>query len=156
MGVETSRRTSMAIDGLFLTRGFLKIAVLGKDAVYVHRYMASTLPADGLTFPERIAWNEPGTESDTIDFFRFQRFFGVDGDLDDDVGDQRLRNETEIARQNDRLSAQHAETMKKVVADVTDATFGGVFSDTQRSAIEMPWVQDTLKDPKVKAALALM
>merc|ERR1711879_611111 len=33
--VETSRRTSMAIDSLLLPHGFLKVAVLGKDAIYV-------------------------------------------------------------------------------------------------------------------------
>merc|ERR1719253_1766806 len=50
--VETSRRTSMAIDGLFLTNGFFKIAVLGKDAVYLHRSVMASLPTDGLTFPD--------------------------------------------------------------------------------------------------------
>lgn len=154
--VEVSRRTSMAIDGLFLTKGFLKIAVLGKDAVYLHRDMAGALPAGGLVYPERIAWNEPGTDSDTIDFLRFQRFFGVEGDLDDEIGDQRLLNETEVARQHERTNAAQAEAMQKLVADATGAAFGGVLSESQRVAMEEPWVQETLKDPKVKFALALM
>merc|ERR1719263_2290012 len=118
--------------------------------------MAQALPMDGLVFPDRIAWNEPGTDADTIDFFRFQRYFGVEGDLDDDVGDQRLENETELARQADRMSAQHAESVKKLVAEAKGATLGGIFSESQRSALEKPEVQETMRDPRVKAALALM
>ncbi|CAE8694452.1 unnamed protein product [Polarella glacialis] len=112
--VETSRRTAMAvaIDGLLLPQGFVKIAVLGKDAVYVSREAMADLPAR-LQLPQKINWNEPGSDSDTIEYTRFQRLFGAEGDLDVDVGDQRLLNETEIARQWARTEAANDESLKE-------------------------------------------
>merc|ERR1712032_937584 len=154
--VETSRRTSMAIDGLLLPHGFHKIALLGKDAVYVHQKRTSALPHDGPLLPNRIVWNEPGTESDTIEYLRFQRLFGVDGDLDVDVGDQRLQNETELARQAERLEASQTEKLSKVMEAAQYAAVGGVFDEDQRKAMEQPWAQQAFKDPKVKSALSLL
>jgi len=154
--VETSRRTSMAIDGLLLPHGFHKIALLGKDAVYVHRKRSWVLPDDGPLLPNRIVWNEPGTESDTIEYLRFQRLFGVDGDLDVDVGDQRLQNETELSRQAERLEASNAQKLSKVIQDAQYAAVGGFFDESQREAMEQPWAQDAFKDPKVKSTLPLL
>lgn len=156
MVIETSRRTSMAIDGLLLPRGFLKVAVLGKDAIYVHQGIASMLRPMGPILPQRIQWNEPGTDEDSIEYMRFQRLFGVEGDLDVEVGDQRLQNETELARQRDRLDAQHNTSMAEVRKNAEHAAVGGLFSESRRKAMEQPWVQDTLKDPQVKAAFALL
>mmetsp|Transcript_96303 Transcript_96303/g.272259 ORF Transcript_96303/g.272259 Transcript_96303/m.272259 type:complete len:694 (-) Transcript_96303:26-2107(-) len=154
--VETSRRTSMAIDGLLLPRGFLKVAVLGKDAVYVSRVRAGALPPRGAIVPERILWNEPGSESDTIEYMRFQRLFGVDGDLDVDVGDQRLQNETELERQAERLSARNEANMVEVLNAARQATVGGVLTDAKRIRMEDPDVQQALRDPKVKTAMAML
>ena len=89
--VETSRRTSMALDSLFLPQGFVKVAVLGKDAIYLSLSQLKTYPISGqLLLPKAIFWNEPGSDSEFTDYVRFQRFFGLDGDLDEDVGDQRF------------------------------------------------------------------
>ncbi|CAK0796763.1 unnamed protein product [Prorocentrum cordatum] len=103
--VETSRRTSMAVDGLLLPMGFLKVAVLGKDAVYVHHRWISEMPSGGPLLPARIQWSEPGSDADSTDYLRFQRLFGVDGDLDEEVGDGRLQNETELALVQERQEA---------------------------------------------------
>mmetsp|Transcript_13065 Transcript_13065/g.32614 ORF Transcript_13065/g.32614 Transcript_13065/m.32614 type:complete len:713 (+) Transcript_13065:55-2193(+) len=154
--VEVSRRTSMAIDSLLLPKGFVKIAVLGKDAVYLAPSMLPGLPPEGLKLPRRIQWNEPGTEEDTIDYFRFQRFFGVEGDLDDDVGDQRLQNETELVRQSNRTEAKHNASILSLVKAAESATFGGVLTEGERKALEIPWVQDVMRDSQVKAALATL
>ncbi|CAE8592319.1 unnamed protein product [Polarella glacialis] len=110
-GVETSRRKAMATEGLLLPQGFVKIAVLGKDAVYVSRAAMADLPAR-LQLPQNINWNEPGSDSDTIEYMRFQRLFCAEGDLDVDVGDQRLLNETEITRQWARTEAANDESLK--------------------------------------------
>eukprot|EP00929_Paragymnodinium_shiwhaense_P007134 TRINITY_DN111081_c0_g1_i1.p1 TRINITY_DN111081_c0_g1~~TRINITY_DN111081_c0_g1_i1.p1 ORF type:complete len:645 (+),score=104.72 TRINITY_DN111081_c0_g1_i1:184-2118(+) len=151
--IETSRRSSMAIDGLLLTNGFLKIAVLGKDAVYLSRAQAEKLPAQ-LRLPKRIAWNEPGSDADTIDYKRFQRMFGTDGDLDVDVGDQRLLNETEVQRQADRLARQQEADAKRIEVAAEGSAMGGVMSEKQLSLMEQEWVQDYLRNAKVKAAIA--
>eukprot|EP00927_Polykrikos_kofoidii_P067393 TRINITY_DN62886_c0_g1_i1.p1 TRINITY_DN62886_c0_g1~~TRINITY_DN62886_c0_g1_i1.p1 ORF type:complete len:686 (-),score=106.81 TRINITY_DN62886_c0_g1_i1:373-2430(-) len=154
--VETSRRTSMAIDGLLLTRGFIKIAVLGKDAVYVSHAQAKLLPEDGLRLPESIQWNEPGSDSDFIDYMRFQRFFGIDGDLDVDVGDQRLQNETELERQSERLEEKNKEALADVERASQGAILGGFMSEKQRERLEDDRVKDILRDAKVKQALAIL
>mmetsp|Transcript_89799 Transcript_89799/g.228432 ORF Transcript_89799/g.228432 Transcript_89799/m.228432 type:complete len:275 (+) Transcript_89799:1-825(+) len=153
--VEVSRKTCMAIDSLLLPAGFVKIAVLGKDAVYVSRAMLASLPAK-LQLPGRIQWNEPGTDEDSIEYRRFQRFFGVEGNLDDDVGDQRLLNETELERQGLRTEAKHNASIASLVQAASESLFGGVLSDREREAMEIPWVQDAMKDSQVKAALALL
>merc|ERR1712187_518165 len=106
--------------------------------------------------PKSIAWNEPGTDTDTIEYMRFQRYFGVEGDLDVDVGDQRLLNETELARQNERQEAKHKADMVEVTARAREAPVGGLLSNRQRTAMEQPWVQDTLRDAQVKNAMALL
>lgn len=154
--VETSRRTSMAIDGLLLPHGFVKIAVLGKDAVYVSLSQAALLPTDRLKLPNRIAWNEPGTEADTIEYMRFQRYFGVEGDLDVDVGDQRLLNETEMDRQRERTEKDHANNAIKLKQQAQKATIGGEMSEKQRQVMEEPWVQEALRDPQVKEAILFL
>lgn len=118
--------------------------------------MVSALPPDGLIFPDRIYWNEPGTDEDTIDYMRFQRFFGVDGALDDDVGDQRLNNETELERQHNRTEAQHNASIAELVKAAESAAVGGVLSESERRAMELPWVQDIMRDAQVKAALDLL
>ncbi|CAE7447699.1 HERC1 [Symbiodinium natans] len=85
--VETSRRTSMAVDSLLLPLGFVKVAILGKDAVYLSHLQMTSFPSGGsLQLPEQIAWNAPGSEADTIEYRRFQRMFGLDADLDVDRG----------------------------------------------------------------------
>ncbi|CAK0864286.1 unnamed protein product, partial [Prorocentrum cordatum] len=158
--VETSRRTTMALDSLLLPRGFLKVAVLGKDAVYVSQALAPALRPEGPALPARIAWNEPGSdEDDTTEYMRFQRFFGVDGDLDDEdqrVGDQRLHNESELERQRERFDARKAADAERLVEAARGAAVGGVLSEGERAALEEPWVQSALRDPEVKAALALL
>lgn len=154
--VETSRTTSMAIDGLLLTQGFLKIAVLGKDAVYVHHSIAPSLPQTGQVLPQRIQWNEPGSDSDTIDYKRFQRLFGAEGDLDVDVGDQRLLNETELARQAARQEDKDAAAKAEIIDKAQDASIGGIFGDDRKKVMESEWVQEYLKEPKVKAALKML
>jgi len=154
--IETSRRTSMGIDSLLLPGGLLKVAVLGKDAVYVSRPQASALPPTGPVLPDRIHWNEPGTDEDTTAYRRFQRLFGVEGDLDVDVGDQRLQNETELARQQARLDAANAVNAEKVLQRAQAATVGGLISAEQRQTLELPWVKDAMREPAVKSSLALL
>jgi len=139
-----------------LPRGFIKIAVLGKDAVYISRAMAGVLPPGGPVLPLRIEWNEPGTNEDTIEYIRFQRYFGVDGDLDVEVGDQRLHNETELARQAERMEASQTAFMEEIKKVARNSVIGGMLTDRQRQAMEEPWVQDALKDPQVKNALTLL
>eukprot|EP00747_Dinoflagellata_sp_TGD_P211835 gnl/TRDRNA2_/TRDRNA2_85015_c0_seq1.p1 gnl/TRDRNA2_/TRDRNA2_85015_c0~~gnl/TRDRNA2_/TRDRNA2_85015_c0_seq1.p1 ORF type:complete len:659 (-),score=110.96 gnl/TRDRNA2_/TRDRNA2_85015_c0_seq1:42-2018(-) len=153
---ETSRRTNMAIDGLLLPYGFLKVAQLGKDAVYVHHRSIASLPSNGPLLPSKIAWNEPGTDADTIEYLRFQRLFGVEGDLDVDVGDQRLQNETELLRQAERLDADHNRTRAKVLEAAKEASVGGHLSEEAKSATSQPWIQEILRMPKVKVALSLV
>ena len=66
--VETSRRTSMALDSLFLPQGFVKVAVLGKDAIYLSTSQLKTYPITGqLHLPTAIYWNEPGSDSEFTD-----------------------------------------------------------------------------------------
>lgn len=154
--VETSRRTSAAVDSLLLPRGFIKIAVLGKDAVYVSQSMARSLPPEGPLLPDRIQWNEPGTDEDSTEYTRFQRYFGVDGDLDVEVGDQRLLNETELARQAQRTEAHHNASMEEVKRAARNSIVGGLLSERQRQAMEEPWVQDAMRDLQVKNALSLL
>lgn len=154
--VEVSRRTAMAIDSLLLPRGFLKVAVLGKDAVYVVRALANALPPEGPKLPDRIQWNEPGTDEDSIEYIRFQRYFGVDGDLDEDVGDQRLENETEMERQSNRTEAQHNASLAELIRQAEGAAVGGVLSEREQKALELEWVQDVIRDGQVKAALDLL
>merc|ERR1712048_1404053 len=103
-----------------------------------------------------IMWNEPGSDEDTIDYIRFQRLFGVNGDLDVDVGDQRLQNETELERQSERLQAHHEEAKRKIISAAKEAVLGGVMSAEQREKMELPWVQEFLRDTKVKAATAVL
>ncbi|CAJ1376995.1 unnamed protein product [Effrenium voratum] len=153
--VETSRRTSMAIDSLLLPAGFVKVAVLGKDAVYVSRAQLASLP-ERLKLPETIMWNEPGSDSDTIEYRRFQRLFGVDGDLDLDVGDQRLLNETELERQAERQEAKEKARMRASLKLATSAYVGGVLSEKQKLLLEDEAVQELLEDAQVKRALILM
>lgn len=153
--VETSRETAMAIDSLFLPEGFLKVAVLGKDAVYLSRSQASALPVKP-ELPETIAWNEPGTDNDYIEYRRFQRLFGVDGDLDVDVGDQRLLNETELDRQQARLDAAQAEIMEEVVKAAEGAAIGGKMSEEQLRTLEEPWVKEALRDQRVKDIVSIL
>ncbi|CAE8597120.1 unnamed protein product [Polarella glacialis] len=153
--VETSRRTAMAIDGLLLPQGFVKIAVLGKDAVYVSREAMAVLPAR-LRLPQKINWNEPGSDSDTIEYMRFQRLFGAEGDLDVDVGDQRLLNETEIARQWARTEAANDESLKEIMKLASESAIGGMLSDKQKETMEREDMQAILRDAEVKAALNIL
>lgn len=152
--VETSRRTSMAIDSLLLPRGYLKVAVLGKDAVYVARSMVDRLPTEGLTLPRQIQWNEPGSESDFTEYMRFQRFFGVEGDLDDDVGDQRLLNETELERQSQRTDAMLEANRVELVARARHGNLG-ILNHKKKESLANPRVQELLRDVEVKQALVL-
>jgi len=154
--VEVSRKTCMAVDSLLLPRGFIKVAVLGKDAVYAKPSLLQALPAGGVRLPKRIQWNEPGTDDDSIDYVRFQRHFGVDNNLDDDVGDQRLSNETELVRQGLRTEAKHNASIASLVEAASMSSFGGILTEQERKALEIPWVQDAMKDAEVKAALALL
>eukprot|EP00405_Crypthecodinium_cohnii_P009379 CAMPEP_0206435098 /NCGR_PEP_ID=MMETSP0324_2-20121206/9620_1 /ASSEMBLY_ACC=CAM_ASM_000836 /TAXON_ID=2866 /ORGANISM="Crypthecodinium cohnii, Strain Seligo" /LENGTH=641 /DNA_ID=CAMNT_0053901877 /DNA_START=140 /DNA_END=2065 /DNA_ORIENTATION=+ len=151
--VEVSRHSCMAVDSLLLPAGFVKVAVIGKDAVYVSRSWHNRLP-ESLILPHMIQWNEPGTDEDQIEYLRFQRYFGVEGNLDDDVGDQRLLNATELERQNQRAEAHNNQSLAKLVAAASKSLFGGVLSERERAAMEIPWVQEALKDHEVKAALA--
>eukprot|EP00929_Paragymnodinium_shiwhaense_P053777 TRINITY_DN26949_c0_g1_i1.p1 TRINITY_DN26949_c0_g1~~TRINITY_DN26949_c0_g1_i1.p1 ORF type:complete len:550 (+),score=79.70 TRINITY_DN26949_c0_g1_i1:75-1724(+) len=77
--VETSRRSAMAIDSILLPRGFVQVAILGKDAVYVSRLQLRSMPLEGLTLPENISWNEPG--SDRL-LFSFSGMCRCDVELD--------------------------------------------------------------------------
>jgi len=147
------RQTSMAVDSLLLPQGFLKIAVLGKDAIYVHRSSISMLASE-LKLPEHIKWNPPGTDSEFVEYRRFQRLFGVDGDLDADIGDQR--DDAELARQWDRLVNSTKEKNSELLERARHATVGGVLSESQRLAMELPWVQELFKDGDVKDALQLL
>jgi len=154
--VETSRSTATGMDSLLLPHGYMKVAVLGKDAVYVHHSVAAQLPPQGPILPERINWNEPGSDEDTIDYIRFQRLFGVEGDLDVDVGDQRLLNESEIDRQSARQEAKDKASVAAVMESAADAAVGGVYSDDQQQAMELEWVQAYLREPKVRTAMKLL
>ncbi|CAK9038644.1 Hypothetical protein (Fragment) [Durusdinium trenchii] len=145
----------MAMDSLLLPLGFAKVAVLGKDAVYVNREQLSLMPKT-LKLPETINWNEPGSDSDTIEYLRFQRLFGLEGDLDVDVGDQRLLNETELARQAERQGAKENRTVSEALKAVRAAYVGGVVSEEQKVLLEDKKVQRVFEDPQVKRALILM
>eukprot|EP00933_Yihiella_yeosuensis_P000675 TRINITY_DN10107_c0_g1_i1.p1 TRINITY_DN10107_c0_g1~~TRINITY_DN10107_c0_g1_i1.p1 ORF type:complete len:201 (-),score=43.91 TRINITY_DN10107_c0_g1_i1:125-727(-) len=146
----------MAIDSLLLPEGFVKLAVLGKDAVYVSLDQVRELPEGLMDLPKRILWNEPGSESETIEYRRFQRFFGIDGDLDVDVGDQRLLNETELARQWNRTDAKYNASLAEVMQVATTAAVGGVLSKEQQEVFEQPWVQEILSDSEVRRAMNTM
>jgi len=153
--IETSRRTSMAIDGLLLPFGFIKIAVLGKDAVYVSRTQVDSLPSSPV-LPERIMWNEPGTDEEWTEYFRFQRLFGVTGDLDVDVGDQRLLNETELERQAQRLDVKQNASRDSLLSAAREASLGGILTEDQREKMQRPEIQEALRDNQVKAATAVL
>lgn len=146
--VEVSRRSAMAIDSLLLPRGFVKAAVLGKDAVYVKAALAGLL-ASGVRLPDRIAWNEPGTEEETTPYQRFQSLFGAEGDLDADVGDQRLENETELQRHWTKFEQRRNESRAALRESMGPTEHVG-------QALQLPEVQETLRDPKVKSALLLL
>ncbi|CAE8640806.1 unnamed protein product [Polarella glacialis] len=135
----------MAIDGLLLPQGFVKIAVLGKDAVYVSREAMADLPAR-LQLPQNINWNEPGSDSDTNEYMRFQRLFGAEGDLDVDVGDQRLLNETEITRQWARTEAANDESLNEMMKLDNESAIGGMLSDKQKETMEREDMQAILRD----------
>jgi len=155
--VETSRRSAMAIDSLLLPEGFVKVAVIGKDAIYLsHEQMRSFPGPGGLELPTTILWNEPGTDSDTTEYVRFQRLFGVEGDLDVDVGDQRLLNETELERQAQRQDAKHNESLQQVMQFAHSAAIGGVMTTEQKELMQDDRVQHILRDAKVKEALTLL
>jgi len=153
--VETSRRTSMAMDSLLLPMGFIKVAVLGKDAVYATREQLGLFPQE-LKLPRTINWNEPGSDSDTIEYTRFQRLFGVEGDLDEDVGDQRLLNESELERQGVRQEAKESRMVAEAMNIAKTAYVGGIVKDDQKSLLEDETVKQILGDPQVKRAMILM
>lgn len=154
--IETSRQTATAIDSLLLPAGFVKVAVLGKDAVYVRLSEMHRLSSGTLNLPQKIAWNEPGTDSDVISYHRFQRLFGVDGNLDDEVGDQRLQNETELERQGARFDAWREREANRMKHSVEEASVGNLLSGIKLDVLEQPEVQRAMKDPRVKQALAVL
>eukprot|EP00435_Cladocopium_sp_Y103_P073480 s63_g43.t2 len=160
--------------------GFIKVAVLGKDAVYATREQLGLFPQE-LKLPRTINWNEPGSDSDTIEYTRFQRLFGVEGDLDEDVGDQRLLNESELERQGvrqglmtdkngpchaplplalpDCLVIQEAKESRMVAEAMNiakTAYVGGIVKDDQKTLLEDETVKQILGDPQVKRAMILM
>lgn len=153
--VETSRRTSMAMDSILLPLGFIKVAVLGKDAIYATREQLGMFPKQ-LKLPDTINWNEPGSDSDTIEYTRFQRYFGVEGDLDVDVGDQRLLNETELERQGVRQEAREKGMVEVALQAANSAYVGGVVKEDQKVLLEDEHVKQILGDPQVKRALIMM
>lgn len=155
--IETSRRTSMAIDSLLLPLGFVKVAILGKDAVYLSQSQMSNFPSGShLRLPERILWNAPGSDSDTIEYRRFQRMFGLDGDLDVDVGDQGLLNETELLRQAERQEAKNQQSYAEALGVVADTSLGGRLTAEQREKLDEPQVKEILSDPLVRRAMRLL
>jgi len=155
--VETSRRTSMAMDSLLLPQAFVKVAVLGKDAVYLSQEQLKSFPRGGkLQLPSRIQWNAPGSESDSIEYVRFQRMFGADGDLDEDVGDQRLQNQTELLRQAERQEARNQQITAEAKELVSSAVFGGALPDAKRKMLEDPEVKAVLESTKLRHALHIL
>lgn len=152
--VETSRRTSMALDSLFLPQGFVKVAVLGKDAIYLSTSQLKTYPITGqLHLPTAIYWNEPGSDSEFTDYVRFQRFFGLDGDLDEDVGDQRLLNESELERQAQRQEQKNQRSQQEALDIAQGAFIRSILSEEQKQLVHQAGIKEILHDPFVRKAL---
>lgn len=67
-----------------------------------------------------------------------------------------MQNETELDRQSYRTEAKHNATIASLVKAAEEASFGGVLTEGERKALEIPWVQDVMRDSQVKAALAIL